>query len=179
MLLEQQPDYIPAWEGLVEALLKQQRYAEASAAVEEMLKMDQNPDFAVHAEVLRVQIALAQGAVSEAQEHLETARARNPDHPLVEKTSARITFEHGTPWQAQEALSKLQQRYPEDAAVCHNLGIVYVRMGKFDQAAEQLERSLKLRPNFPPTRDLLATVRAQRATFDTKPTANGESVECE
>jgi Tfp pilus assembly protein PilF len=89
-----------------------------------------------------------------------------------------VTFEHRTSWQAQEALSKLQQRYTEDAAVCHNLGIVYLRMSKFDQAVEQLERSLILRPNFPPTRDLLATVRTQRATLDIKPSANGESIEC-
>ena len=178
-LLDQQPDYIPAWEGLVEALLKQQCYAEARAAVEKMLKTDQNPDFTVRAEILWIQIALAQGAVSQAQENLEKARDKHPNHPLVEKTSARFAFEHGTPGQAQEALSKLQQRYPEDAAVCHNLGIVYVRMSKFDQAAEQLERSLKLRPNFPPTRDLLATVKAQQATLDTKPSVSGESVECE
>jgi GT2 family glycosyltransferase/tetratricopeptide (TPR) repeat protein len=176
ILLKQQSNYIPAWEGLVEALLKQQCYNEAIAAVDKMLASGDDPELALHAEILQAQIALAQGAISDAQLHFEAAATRNPDHPLLKKTWARFTFEHASPDQALEALLKLQQQCPEDAATCHNLGIIFTRLGQLDQAIEQLEKSLKLRPNFPATREVLAAVRMQQTAPCNMPAAKMENL---
>ena len=176
VLLEQHGNYIPAWEGLIEALLKQQCYDQATAIMDKMLASSEDSDVALRAEILRTQIALARGAVPEARRSLEETVARHPDHPLVEKTWARFMFEHAPPEQALEALLRLQRRCPEDAAAYHNLGIIYSRMGKLDQAVEQLKMSLKLRPNFPATHKVLAAVRLQQGAYHSTPSAPLESL---
>ena len=137
------------------ALLRQQKLATAEVVAGQML------DVAVlrpAALTLAAETAVARGALDDAQQRFEAARLEFPDDIDVLQARCRFLFEHGTLEEAEEALEELAGRFPEDAAVRHNLGIVCMRLENYAKAAAALEVSLRLRPDHAETRRLLAEV---------------------
>jgi protein O-GlcNAc transferase len=49
---------------------------------------------------------------------------------------------------------------PDDAAIRYNLGTALLALGRYDEAASQLETALRIQPNFPQAEANLAAARA-------------------
>ena len=155
-LLRENARYTPAWEGLIETLVVQGRYNDALLAAGRMAESLGDDDGPLHRELLCIQIALAQNDTADARARLEALALAHADHPEVKQAWAKFAFEHGSPEEAEKSLLALQQLNPRDAALHHNLAIVYLRLGRLDDARTQANASLKLRPNYRPTQELLA-----------------------
>jgi len=82
-----------------------------------------------------------------------TARRGMPDSPSAADTLGWVFYQKGAYQSAvdlfEEAL-KLGERNktPDDADVHYHLGLAYEKTGKNDLARQQLERVLKINPNY-------------------------------
>ena len=64
---------------------------------------------------------------------------------------------------AEEAFNELVRAQPDCAEARNNLAVVLVEQGRLDDAAEQLRRSVELRPDYPRARFNLERVEAMRS----------------
>jgi cytochrome c-type biogenesis protein CcmH/NrfG len=55
---------------------------------------------------------------------------------------------------------------PNDAAAFHNLGSLYARMNRYDNAIKAFEQSLRLRPNSSATQAELLQIQRQKHAGD-------------
>lgn len=76
--------------------------------------------------------------------------------------AARMHQSRGEPGAALEVLQAAASLVPEDAFYQHQLGLAYLRLGKYAEAAASLERALELEPHYAEVyRDLAAIYEAQ------------------
>ncbi len=68
---------------------------------------------------------------------------------------ARAAVQHGDLALAEQKYLKLTRRTPQDAKAYHNLGAVYFREIKYQEAAAALEKAVQLNPSLPITQVLL------------------------
>jgi Flp pilus assembly protein TadD len=111
--------------------------------------------------MLRAELAQAGGRLEEAGSLLREACARQspPDEDAL-AALCEFLFAYGSTEEAEPALRELARRRPLDGAAHHNLGTLYVRMGRHADAARAYRESLRHRPDSPATRDLLRQVEA-------------------
>lgn len=147
--------YPPARRSLIEALIRQRRITTAEVEFE-MKGNDQQPD--ADAFVLRAMLAEARGDRPAATELLREAMASHRDDLEVLQKISRFLFDRDYLPEAEQALQRLAELAPTDAAIRHNLGVVHMRRGNLHVAEAELRESLRLRPDSTLTREQIATV---------------------
>jgi tetratricopeptide (TPR) repeat protein len=147
-ILDATRDYLPAWRGLAEALLKLGRYDCLVRLVEEM---QSTPDLRLTGWTIQARLLERRGDLVGARRALESALHEVPDavEPLQEL--CRFLFEHGEFDEAERALRRLTECSPGDASAWHNLGTIYCQLARYDEAAAAYRKSLAIRPNAEPT----------------------------
>ncbi len=162
-VVSDRPDYRAGWRGLVEALLHQGQCPEAEVVLEQL--SDGGP---VGAEkwLLRGQVAAARGDLGAARNAFEQAVANHAEDEAARQALCHFLFDHGRPEEIEQALQELLRRQPGDASAHHNLGTVYLRLGRPQAAAEAYRRSLRLRPNAAATAQLLELAMQQASAMD-------------
>lgn len=70
--------------------------------------------------------------------HCDQTRSWGREYPMIYSTQGRALFEMGSRESGLELLLKAIQWYPEVSLYRANLGWVYVEMGRYDEAIEQL-----------------------------------------
>jgi tetratricopeptide (TPR) repeat protein len=148
------PTFQPAWSRLGELLLQQRRLVAAQLLAEQASEHD---DLRCFGAILTAQVMQAQGDIAGARESLSKASETYRDDLAVLEARCRLEFHHGSLDQARDFLSELAAKSPDDGAVHHNLGTVYLRMNSWENAANAYRDSLRVRPNSVDTHEQLAT----------------------
>jgi tetratricopeptide (TPR) repeat protein/glycosyltransferase involved in cell wall biosynthesis len=142
------PRFRPAWEGLVEALLRQKKFDEALQTLAPLVRDGRRRNLGL---VLTADVHLARGDIAAARDALRSAVAEFPDDLLALRAACRILFEHVPPADALPAQQLLAERCPDDASAQHNLGTLHFRAAQLDKAIECYHRALAVRPDFATT----------------------------
>lgn len=124
----EQPDFLPAWMGLGELYLKQERWTN----LEEILqKLEADPRFEIDATVLRARGHLARKEFAAARQLLETAVARAPQNIWLRVFLSHTLLQEGKDWAAAEqALRDILALDPDNAEAKHNLAVLLKQQGR-------------------------------------------------
>ncbi|MFY9823952.1 MAG: tetratricopeptide repeat protein [Thermoanaerobaculia bacterium] len=129
------------------ALLAQEKYAEARAAYEEgMAKLE---DKSLHPAILRAvsQAYFKEGKTDQAIETLKRALAIAPDDPDTLQLLVNLLVGAGREAEAQTYMARLPQGTKVDANTLLNLGIKSFNSGKMDDALAQFSRVVAENPD--------------------------------
>lgn len=148
LITAETPRYRPGWRGLGELLLCQGKHDEATALASRLVG---DRFLRVEGLLLRGRLEVARGKTGEARRDFERAASEANGDLTPLRALCRLLFEQGDPADAEKALAELLRRAPDDAPAAHNLGTVYLRLGKPQAAAECYRHSLQHRPNAPHT----------------------------
>lgn len=91
--------------------------------------------------------SLQEGALDDAQKHLESALSLAPSHPDILYLFGVLYIRKNDLPHAKEPLSKAVQLDPHHARALAALGTVLSNQGKFEEAIGPLEKSLEVNPN--------------------------------
>jgi tetratricopeptide (TPR) repeat protein len=152
------PGYRVGWRGLVEALLRQGEHHEAEALLEQL---SDGRSLRSEKWLLQGQVAAARGDLDAARSAFEQAVEHDGEDEAAWQTLCHFLFDHGRPEEAEQALKELLRRQPTDASAHHNLGTVYLRLGRPHAAIEAYRYSLRLRPHAAATAQLLEVALRQ------------------
>jgi tetratricopeptide (TPR) repeat protein len=148
IITSESPRFLHAWRGLAEALLRQGKHDELASLAEQSLQIPQRRALAI---LWQAWLFFVQGRREEATEKLLGLLSEFPNDPGPLHESCRILFDLGDLEAAEEGLQILVSRFPADAAAHHNLGTVYLRTQRFQEAEVESRISLRLRPAFAPS----------------------------
>jgi tetratricopeptide (TPR) repeat protein len=131
------------------ALLQQQKYAEARASYE--AGMAKLPDTSLHPSILR---AIAdtyhkEGKTDQAVATLKKALELAPQDPVTLQLMVNLLASAGREAEAKTYMEQLPQGAMVDPAVLLNLGIKAFNEGKMDQAFSEFDRVVKENPQLP------------------------------
>ncbi|MHB8638152.1 MAG: tetratricopeptide repeat protein [Fimbriimonadaceae bacterium] len=124
--------------------MAQGKLAEAQQLPQRLLA--EQPALAGTAVTLASRVAAAAGKIGTARWILETGVRECPADPAPLEELCQLLFFHGQPAEAEGPLLELVRRHPRDAGAQHNLGTVSMRLGRFQQAIEAFQASLRQRP---------------------------------
>jgi tetratricopeptide (TPR) repeat protein len=129
--------------------------SEAIALYEQILRA--KPDFAGAHNNLGM-VFIAEGKMDQGLEHLREARRLDPKRIEAHQNLALALTMTG---HIDEAISETEQLLPEapDANTYNNLGALYGKIGRFEQAAEAFQMALQLNPDLPGVNENLAKLR--------------------
>lgn len=131
------------------ALLAQDKYAEARAAYEEgMSKLE---DKSLHPAILRAisEAYFKEGKTDQSIETLKKALEIAPDDPVTLQLLVNLLVGAGREAEAQTYMAKLPQGTKVDANTLLNLGIKSFNSGKMDDALAQFNRVVTDNPDLP------------------------------
>ncbi|HEX4959238.1 MAG TPA: tetratricopeptide repeat protein [Thermoanaerobaculia bacterium] len=131
------------------ALLAQEKYAEARASYEEgMAKLE---DKSLHPAILRAiaESYFKEGKTDQAIDSLKKALEIAPDDAVTLQLLVNILVGAGRESEAQTYMAKLPQGTKVDANTLLNLGIKSFNTGKMDDALAQFNRVVTENPNLP------------------------------
>jgi glycosyltransferase involved in cell wall biosynthesis/Flp pilus assembly protein TadD len=155
LVVQESPGFAPAWRGLASTAMRMNDPNLLDRLAAEMGESDR---LAVERKVIVATAHVQRGELSQARALLyEAAAIPTSDHYSLRQL-CQFLFEHGQAVEAESALLRLAQVEPRDGAVFFNLGNIYTRMEHWGGAIQSYERSLELRPDWPPT--LLALAEA-------------------
>jgi glycosyltransferase involved in cell wall biosynthesis len=151
-IVREVPGYRYAWQALADNLLEQNKLEAAAQLADGLFAA---PALRSIGLTLGGLLAERRGDLTVARQLLADAveQSQGDERPLEEL--ARVLFHHGSPDEAEAALTRLVRDKPADASVQHNLAIVYLRQGRNVEATLMLRSSLQLRPESAATRHLL------------------------
>jgi glycosyltransferase involved in cell wall biosynthesis/cytochrome c-type biogenesis protein CcmH/NrfG len=152
------PLFRPAWEGLIDALIQMGQFDEATAACD---KMALHPGLRGIALALKSTVASAEGMTSAAESLLHDALKLEPQHPQLLRMLAQHYFARDDLERAERTLLEIIETDDSDGAAYHNLGCVYARLGRIDDAESCFKRSLQLRPHSTITQQMLRQVESK------------------
>jgi FkbM family methyltransferase len=162
LVVAEVPHYRPGWRGLGESLFTQRRLDEAERLARRLLG---DPRLRVEGWLLLGRVATVRGDLVGAGTAFEEAARECPGDETALHALCRFLFEHGRPAEAEGPLLELLRLHPEDGASHHNLGTVYMQMGRLEDAVTAYQASLQHRPASVPT--LLCLGHALRACGQT------------
>jgi tetratricopeptide (TPR) repeat protein len=143
-IMDRRPGYRPAWRGLADCLLDQQRFATAQVESERMLEQSDTRGLGL---VLQAELAVRQGEQDAARSTLQAAVEELPDDLDARQAACKFLFEFGDYEETEQAFLELIRLAPDDGAAHHNLGTHYFRCGKLEKAVQCYEASLQVRPD--------------------------------
>jgi tetratricopeptide (TPR) repeat protein len=114
---------------------------------------------------------LERGDAGAAAELLHHARAVAPDSASVREALARALFDSGRHEQAAATFRELVTQDPGDDYARFGLGLSLSRLGRFEDAVEQLALAVAMRPH---RRDYTQALGQARATLRARAAAAGE-----
>ncbi len=156
-VVAERPGHRPGWRGLGEILIRQGDLDEAARLAERLVgEARLRPEGLL----LRGRLAVVQGDLRGAREDWGQVVAEYASDRAALEAVARLLFEQTGPASARAALEALTQLVPDDAAAHHNLGAAYLEAGEAERAVAACRESLRLRPDSPPTRELLGLALA-------------------
>ncbi|MFO1045208.1 MAG: glycosyltransferase [Planctomycetaceae bacterium] len=141
-ILRDQPDYVPARVGLVEALVRQNRFEAASHEIESLFANDKS---ASEAHRMRARLAEVQHGIDAAAQALRLAIPQCPDDPELFRDFARHLHTLGQFESALAALDQLTHLLPEDASAWHNRGVILGLLDRTDESEMAFSRAASLR----------------------------------
>jgi GT2 family glycosyltransferase/tetratricopeptide (TPR) repeat protein len=143
-VVQEKPHYRPGWRGLGDALLRRGNLDQAQALAQHLLA---DGHLCVEGRLLQSALASARGDHRAAREELEQALAERPDDTDLLRALCQQLFEQGEPGEAERALRELVRLAPEDGSAQHNLGLVYLRLHRHEEAIEAFREALRRRPD--------------------------------
>lgn len=149
-----------AWRGLMDSLTELAEIAGLERLCTDIRTVGVSANLVAIADA---RLRSRQGQGRAAIELLQQARHADDSDEILLELSA-IAFYHNLHDHAEQALTELVQRCPENAAILHNLAAVHLQKGQYNKALEIARRSLALRPDHPPTNRLLDTALAQSSS---------------
>jgi tetratricopeptide (TPR) repeat protein len=144
--------YEPSRRAMVELLIRQGRLQTARVEIERMLA---DSSLRCNGLILQSLLEESQGDVESAKRWLEDAVKEFPDREEPWQAMCRLLFDHELLAEAEHAIQELLRRNPDDAAAYHNLGVVYMRQEKPNDAIRAFKWSLELRPDAEMTKEQL------------------------
>jgi tetratricopeptide (TPR) repeat protein len=124
----ERPDFLPAWVGLAELYLAQQRWPDVERAVG---CLEEQPDGALEAAVLRARAHLARREFDPAREILRAAVAEHPGELWPRVILSHVLLQEGRDWDAAErALLDVLALAPEHAEARRNLAVLRRQLGR-------------------------------------------------
>ncbi len=130
--LAEQPRYGPAWQGLAELFLAQQRWPELDQAADQLGAGAGEP---VAAGVLRARGQLARHEFTAARQTLEAALAQAPAAVPPRVLLSHVFLQEGKdPAAAEQALRAVLERDPQQAESWRNLAVLLRRQGRLHEA---------------------------------------------
>jgi len=146
IIIKQYPEYIPAWRGLGENLLTQNKNEELSELIN---ILSDRSDVGGIIQYFLGKLASHSDEHAQARKYFEAGLQLDPDDTPTLNELCRLHFEHGNPIDSQQHLHQLISINPEDSSAQTNLGVVLMTQQKYEAAAQAFETSLKHRPNHP------------------------------
>ena len=147
------PRYRQGWRGLGEALIQQQKLAEAEKLAVELMK-----DEALRAEgiLLESRVATAQNRLDDARAVLERRACGMPRRPGDVARAMPVPFPS---WHGRGGRAGAPALIARDATCAdahHNLGTLLMRCQRHDEAVVAYRQALRYRPNYVATYQYLA-----------------------
>lgn len=109
-----------------------------------------------------LQLALLRADFALAHRYAGMVLAADPDNPDANFGSGMYFFQQEQWTRAEEALSACLKRKPAEPAVLNNLALAQMKQGRFDEAAANAAKALKLVPNSAEVKDTLATIENEK-----------------
>jgi tetratricopeptide (TPR) repeat protein len=141
----EQPKYVPAHRGLVDAWFQLGRVSDLEEKRSWFRKQSDKSLFNL-ASYCEGRIAELRGDLDGALIAFDLADRSEPDDTSALRQICRVLFESGRWSQARTQLERLSERVNEDAGTFCNLGVAYSQVGEPDRAVAAFRRSLELRP---------------------------------
>lgn len=129
-VLKRHPDMVEAMHNLGAILAGEGRYAEAETLLRRVLSLEKNY---TQARVTLAAILIDTGRLEEAERHLEYARTRQPENPLIDAHFGDLELRKGRRAEAVEFYKKALSRTPVLRAFC-NLATIYMDEGDLSLA---------------------------------------------
>jgi tetratricopeptide (TPR) repeat protein len=143
-IAEELPTKDSSWLGLAEVLFRQRAFDELHDLSQHLSSQS---ELRAVAHALQIRLRLERGDVLSAGRLLQEAVSEYPDDLTILEVRCRFEFDHGSLPDALAVQTELVHRSPQDAASRHNLGVLHMRMGNFEQAAAELREAIRLRPD--------------------------------
>ena len=150
------PNDVPLYLMYGEMLESRRDWDNAKAAYQKILEIDSNNPIASNNLAF---VMLQQGGnVDVALAMAQTARRGMPDSANAADTLGWAYYKKGAYGSAIGLLKEAVQKDPNDASFRYHLGLAYQGAGNNAQAKEQLQRVLKINPNFPDAEEVKKTL---------------------
>jgi len=126
--LGERPYYDPAWRGLMDLLIKQERWPQLEALA---VELEGGPDGALHAGNVRSRVLLARRQFGEARQFVRQTIQRHPQavEPRLLLSYAYLQEGQDLPG-AEQALNDVLALMPDHAEAKHNLAILRLQLGR-------------------------------------------------
>jgi tetratricopeptide (TPR) repeat protein len=135
-----------AYAILANALERKHEYDEAALYYRKTLSL--NPRNADEIHYNQGNVLMAQGKIDEAVDHFRKALSLNPDAAPIRLNLAYAFSLKGDNIAAFNELQELIRRHPEEPRAHNNLGILYMKQGRFKEAVFHFTEALTLQPNY-------------------------------
>jgi tetratricopeptide (TPR) repeat protein len=122
------------------------------------------------------ELDIARGRAGDAAARFKNAVRLYGDDRRLLVSLALVLGSLGDYNQAQTYIERAEIEHPDDYRVFYYAAWLESKTGKLTQAIHDVERSLFLRPGFPPARNLLGTLRYQSGDFNTAARLADESI---
>ncbi len=162
--LARDPAYAPAQAGLSQALLTQGRHAEARAAAEKALALDQ--DLAEPHAVLGFLAFFEDRDALQAQTELARAVELNASHATAYQWLAFIHVARRHCGRARSAIARARELDPASSTINTDLAHIDYYCGDFAAAEREIRTALRLDPGFAQAYSVLAAVLREQGRYD-------------
>lgn len=157
-VLQEQPQFRPAWHGRMRVLLVRRDYGGARGIIEDMRRVSGTDCDRVFQDsmILEAELAMNLNQPNESVSVLERLVAQCPTSIDAQRALAKTRFELGRIDEAVDALKVVVELDPEDAYAMHNIGVACMRQKRPTEAIEWFEASLRHRPDHATTYEYLS-----------------------
>jgi FkbM family methyltransferase len=142
-VVAERPAYRLGWRGLAGVLLAQGKQPEATALAGRLLD---DSRLRVEGLLLEGQIAVARGNQTAARASWQRVVDEFPHTSDALRQASQLLFEKIDPTAAEAALRAVLRGEPDNGEAWHNLGSVHMVAGRFREARDALQTSLRCRP---------------------------------
>jgi protein O-GlcNAc transferase len=142
--IELRPDFEFARRQLIAALLRSDLFAEATQLCDESLAILPNSS---ELHFYRSNLYVRAGDKSFAIESCERALALNPAFIAAQQTLSRLLFDTEQFDRAEVSYRREIELIPEHFGPRHQLGLIFIRTGRYPEAIEMLKQAIVLNPN--------------------------------
>lgn len=165
-ILDQTPDYAPAWSLLGNLQRRQGQLAEAENSLTQAID---NRQANLSDRMARAQVRIALGLIDEAQADLNVISRDLSNHPEANYAQGLIYWRQKKFPEAAEAFQKTLALDSKNANATYFLGMLSLQQGNVELADSYARRFFSMHPNAVPGRKLLAAVHLAKRETDGVP----------